>query len=343
MRLTRVGFVDNLCLMNKLFLSLLLTLASGVQTNAAAPQYEVVPNYLKLPTGLDKMGNAHGDVAIAANGDVYVSITAGPKAGIQVYNSSGKYIRNVAGAPKDFHGFVIRKDKGGEYIYGASLGGQKIYKLTLTGDRVLTISGDTIPDKFKKKGRGKNAKPGLRLTAMDVAPNGDLFVVDGYSNDYIHHFDRKGNYKNSFGGRGKAPYNFRTLHKIAVDTRFKPARIIGVDRENMRAVHMSLDGKFMGVINHELLRPAAVAIHGDYAAIGEIKGRVALLDKEGNIVAKIGFNDVPENAMNNKTPPARWFPGIFTAPHGLAFNAKGDLFVAEYSIFGRVHRLNLKD
>lgn len=317
-------------------------LAMGLQLQAAAPDYEVVPKFLKLPAGLEKMGNAHGDVAIASNGDVYVSITAGEKKGVQVYDSTGKYLRNVKDAPSDFHGFVIRKQKDGEFIYGAGLGSQNIYQLTLQGKKVMTIPPSSIPDKFKKKGRGKNAKLGLRLTAMDVAPNGDLFVVDGYSNDYIHHFDKKGKYLKSFGGRGKAPYNFKTLHKIAVDTRFSPPRIIGVDRENMRAIHVSLEGKFLGVINNEMLRPAAVAVHGDYAAIGEIKGRVALLDKSGKVVKTLGFNDNPKNAMNNKTPPERWFPGIVTAPHGVAFNEKGDLFVAEYSVFGRVHRFNVK-
>lgn len=307
---------------------------------SAAPQFKAVAPFLNLPQGLDKMGNAHGDVAIASNGDVYVSITAGPKAGIQVYDKAGNYQRNVKGAPRDFHGFVIRKSEAGEFIYGASLGGQTIHKLSLSGERLLTIPATAVPDEFKRK--RKNKQPMLRLTAMDVAPNGDLFVVDGYGNDYVHHFDSQGKYKNSFGGRGKAPYNFNTLHKIAIDTRFDPVRLIGVDRQNMRAVHLSLDGEFLGVINNELLRPAAVAIHGEYAAIGEIRGRVALLDKSGKIVAKIGYNEVVKDRENPRTAPDRWFPGIFTAPHGVAFNQKGDLFVAEYSIYGRVHRLNLK-
>lgn len=327
--------------MKKTIICLLFTLGA-MSGHADALQYEAVPKYLKLPQGLEKMGNAHGDVAIASNGDVYVSITAGPKAGIQVYNAKGEYLRNVKDAPTQFHGFVIRKTKEGEFIYGADLSDQTIYKLTLQGEKILTIPPTAIPDKFKTKGRNKKAKPRLRLTAMDIAPNGDLFVVDGYGSDFIHRFDSKGKYLKSFGGRGKAPYNFRTLHKIAVDIRFKPARIIGVDRENMRAVHLSLDGDFLGVINNNLLRPAAVAIHGDLAAIGEIKGRVALLDKSGEVVKTLGYNDDPENAMNNKTPPERWFPGIVTAPHGVAFNEKGDLFVAEYSIFGRVHRFNVK-
>ncbi|MGB0583073.1 MAG: hypothetical protein ACPGVU_25595, partial [Limisphaerales bacterium] len=255
-------------------------------------------------------------------------------------NPKGEYVRNVKDAPKQFHGFVIRKEKGGEFIYGADLTDQTIYKLTLGGKKVLTIPPTAVPEKFKRKGRGKNAKPRMRLTGMDVAPNGDLYVVDGYSSDHIHRFGSKGKYVTSFGGK-KPPFNTKTLHKIAVDTRFKPARIIGVDRQNFRVIHFSLEGEFLGVVNNNLLRPAAVAIHGDLAAIAEIRGRVALLDKSGEVVKTIGYNEVLENRENNKTPPARWFPGIVTAPHGVAFNANGDLFVAEYSVFGRVHRFNL--
>src|SRR5678815_1986534 len=111
----------------------------------------------------------------------------------------------------------------------------------------------------------------LLLTGMDVAPNGDLYVTDGYASDYIHRFDRKGKYLASFGGK-KEPYNFSTLHKIAIDTRFTPARIIGVSRADGRVVHMSLEGEFLGDVAKDLLKPAAVAIHGDFAIIGEIAG-----------------------------------------------------------------------
>jgi hypothetical protein len=177
------------------------------------------------------------------------------------------------------------------------------------------------------------------MTAMDVAPNGDLYVSDGYASDYVHRFDRRGKYITSFGGK-KEPYNFRTLHKIAIDTRFTPARIIGVDRANGRVVHMALDGKFLGVIATDMLLPAAVAVQGDYAVIGELKGQVTVLDKAGKVVAKFGTNTNPAEAGTNKVEPAAWRPGLVTAPHGVAFNAKGDIFVSEYSLYGRVHRFN---
>ncbi len=332
-------------------LCLLSLLAFALVAASPGTGYKAVADWYKLEPGRPQMGNMHGDIAVASNGEVYVS-TMDPKAGIQVYAPDGKWVRNIQNAPADFHGFVIHKEEGGEFIYGARLGTGNILKLTLDGKEVMNIPPTAIPDEFKNKTAAKKkgpdgkevadpngGKPTQRLTAMDVAPNGDLFVTDGYSSDYVHRFDKTGKYIKSFGGK-KEPYGFKTLHKIAVDTRFSPPRIIGVDRANGRVVHMSLDGEFLGVVAKDLLLPAAVAVQGDLALIGEIKGRVTILDKEGKIVTQFGANDHADETGKNSTPPDVWRTGFVTAPHGVAFNAKGDVFVAEYNIYGRIHRFN---
>jgi hypothetical protein len=320
--------------MYKTLLSALFT--ATLAGSAFAADYKAVPDWYKIQEGRPQMGNMHGDVAVSSQGEVYVSVMD-PRASLQVYAPDGKFVRNVPNAPADFHGFVIHKDARGEFIYGPRLGAGNILKLTLDGQEVLNIPSSAIPDEFKNK--DKDGKPVVRLTGMDVAPNGDLYVTDGYSSDYVHQFDKTGKYLKSFGGK-KEPYNFKTLHKIAIDTRFSPPRIIGCDRANGRVVHMSLDGEFLGVIAKDMLLPAAVALHGDYAVIGELKGQVTVLDKAGQVVAKIGTNTVPEEAGTNKTEPDKWRVGIVTAPHGVAFNDHGDIFVSEYNIYGRVHRFN---
>ena len=182
----------------------------------------------------------------------------------------------------------------------------------------------------------------MRLTGLAAAPNGDLYVTDGYASDYIHRFDRTGRYLASFGGKN-APFGFRTLHKLAVDTRFQPARLIACDRENGRIVHVSLDGQLLGVVVADLRRPAAIAIQGEYAAIGELNGaRITLLDKAGHVAAVLGENTVADEINTNRTEPSKWRPGIVTAPHGLAFDAQGHLFVSEFNLAGRVHRFRLE-
>jgi hypothetical protein len=42
-------------------------------------------------------------------------------------------------------------------------------------------------------------------------------------------------------------------------------------------------------------------------------------------------------------PPEQWRSGYVVAPHGVATNAEGDLFVAEFSTFGRVQKFDRAD
>jgi hypothetical protein len=307
-----------------------------INSSSAAGDYTVAPNWLKLPAGRAQLGNQHGDVAVSSAGEVYVSVQD-PAAGLQVFAPDGRFLRNVNGAPSDFHGFVIHKEAGGEFIYGARLRGQTVVKMTLEGAIVMTIGSASIPDQYKVRNARSN-QLALLLTGLDVAPNGDIYVTDGYASDYIHRFDRSGRYLGSFGGKNP-PYSFNTLHKLAVDTRFAPARIIACDRANNRVVHLSLEGVFLGVVATDLLLPAAIAIDGEHAIVGELRGRVTVLDKTGTVVARVGAN-TEEGVGSNKLPPAQWREGFLLSPHGVALSTHGDLFVSEFSAFGRVHRFN---
>src|SRR5947207_14227059 len=118
----------------------LLTLfaVAGLLSRLSALDYKPVADWLKLPEGRTNIGNMHGDVAVSSKGEVYVSVMD-PQAGVQVYGSDGKFLRNVPNAPSDFHGFVIRKQSDGEFIFGPRLGGQTILKMKLDGKVVLTI------------------------------------------------------------------------------------------------------------------------------------------------------------------------------------------------------------
>ena len=313
-----------------------LAVIALITSSSAAGDYTVAANWLKLPEGKAQLGNQHGDVAVSSAGDVYVSVQD-PAAGLQVFAPDGKFLRNVNGAPSDFHGFVIHKEAGGEFIYGATLRGQTIVKMTLEGNIVMTIGSASIPDQYKVRNARSN-QLALLLTGLDVAPNGDIYVADGYASDYIHRFDKTGKYLTSFGGKNP-PYSFNTLHKLAIDTRFTPARLIACDRANNRVVHLSLDGQFLGVVAKDLLLPAAIVIDGDNAIVGELSGRVTVLDKAGAVVTRIGAN-TEQGVGTNKLPPPQWREGFVLSPHGVALNAHGDVFVSEFSAFGRVHRFN---
>jgi len=313
-----------------------IILIASLLAQSAAPGFTSVSDWLKLALGRPSLGNMHGDIAVSASGEVYVSVQD-PQAGLQVYAPDGKFLRNVPGAPADLHGFIIHRDASGEFIYGVTLRGQTVVKIALDGTVAMTIPASAIPDEFKVR-NARSGQLGVLLTDVVVGPTGDLYVADGYASDFIHRFDRTGKYLTSFGGK-KAPYSFNTLHKLAVDTRFQPARLIACDRANNRVIQLSLDGEFLGVVAQDLLLPAAIVVSGDYAIVGELRGRASILDKSGKVISQFGANS-DTGAGTNTLKPEQWRPGVFTAPHGVAVNARGDLFVSEFNQTGRVLRFN---
>ena len=161
-------------------------LCSTVQAQTYAP----TADWLKVPAGHETLGPMHGDIAVSPSGEVYVSVeTAGM--GLQVFSPDGRYLRSLEKAPADLHRFVIRDAGDGEHLYGVSLRGQKFVKMTLAGEIVLEIARDAIPRQYWTENRF-STELGVLLSGMDVAPNGDLYVTDGYSSDYVHRFDPRG-------------------------------------------------------------------------------------------------------------------------------------------------------
>jgi hypothetical protein len=321
-------------LFHGLFLAWLLALTPPAL--AQGLHFTMDSKFLTPPSGMATVGDSHGDIAVSPSGDIYISVQGGDHAGVQIYSADGHYLRNLPGAPTDLHGFIIARGHDGQpYIFGVSRLAQQIVQIALDGRRVLTIPATSVPDQYQNHEAGK---PATNLTGIAVAPNGDIYVTDGYGLDFIHRFDSRGHYIASFGGKGP-PWNFNTCHKIAIDTRFAPVRLICTDRRNNRLVHMDLEGHVLGTFAQNLRLPSALATHGDELAVAELAGRVTVLGKNGEVLATIGQNDNADQISTNKAPPQIWQEGVFYAPHGITYDARGNLLVCEFNQWGRITRL----
>ena len=320
-----------------LFTFLVLFFASQTIAQTDSVQeltHQEVVGWLTPPSGQQTIGDGHGDIEVAKDGKVYVSVKGKPS-GIQIYSADGQYQGNVPNAPADLHDFKLHTAIDGiEYIYGAQLGGQRIFKMTLDGKKLINIDArNVIPQKYKKK--NKNGNYPLKFTSIAISATDELYVVDGYGSDFIHHFDAQGKYIKSFGGK-RAPYKFRTCHKIIFDTRFSPERLTCADRENHRIVQMDYDGKIIAILKPKLRRPSSFAIFGEHLAIAELAGRVAILDKKGQLVATLGTNDNPKQISTPRVAPKYWQANLVTSPHGIAYDDQGNLLVTEWNKWGRV-------
>lgn len=313
---------------------LLLSVLAMLSGSALAElSYEFVPNFITPPPGKEQIGNGHGEIRVDAAGNFYVSVQ-NKDAGIQVYGPDGKFIKELA-LPQSMHGFVIRKDGDEEFIFGAVLGEKRVIKAKLDGTVVMEIPTSAFPE-------GKAGPKGLALTNCDVAPNGDIYVVDGYGQSWIFVFDKTGKYKTVFGGPVE-PLKLANAHKIFIDNRFEPARILVCDRGNNRMLHLDLDGNLIGVVASEgLRRPSSASFHGDLMCVAEIAGRVSVWDKEGKLVADLGANNTAGQTNTPKVEPKDWVQGTVTSPHGITFDKDGNILETEWNIFGRVLRWNVK-
>jgi hypothetical protein len=176
-------------------------------------------------------------------------------------------------------------------------------------------------------------------TDVAVAPNGDIYVGDGYGMHWVHQWNARGEYIRSWGGPGKDPGKFQTPHGICIDTRKDPAVVVVADRGNSRLQTFTLDGKPIGIVQEGLRMPCKVQIRAGDVLIPDLKGRVTILDKENKLIAHIGENTDPSHLGNHGVPPEKWKDGEFTAPHGAAWDSKGNLYVEDWNATGRVSKL----
>ncbi len=290
-------------------------------------EYVVENGWGKIPHN-DHIGSTHGGVVVDKAGNVYVS-TDGPN-GMIVYDGSGKFLRTLAKNSSRYHGLCINQEDGKEYIYGAANG--HISKFDLTGNIVLKIAGDKYPEHTWKKG-----------TAVAVAPNGDIFIADGYGSNVIFKYNKNGDFIKKFGLRGSKDGEFITCHGLIVDKRNPTAPLLIVcDRENKRLQHFDLEGNFVKIPITGLRRPCAMAIWKDYMVIAELAGRAVLLDKDYKIISKLGDNPNVQQHAKFGINPKDWKAGVFTAPHGCSFDADGNIYIQDWNKWGRITKLLLK-
>ncbi len=317
-------------------LSILVTLfilassASAVRTGSGIMTFDTIPAWGLGPDGKSVLGPTHGSVVIDKAGNIYTSADKG----VVVFNPDGEVVRSFVDEEHSaLHDMEIREEDGVEYIYGArNKGGVGIKFEAISGKIVLTI-GLTNESGL--------ALTGLKPTAITVAPNGDIFLSDGYASNIIFKYNKKGEYLSHFGKKGDALRDFHTPHGMTLDTRYDPPRLLICDRNHLpigRLLHYDLDGNFIEEAATRLNMPTSVAIQGDYVSVPSLDGRLYILDKNNSVVSVLGYKAEPGESLY-KVQQEDWVEGIFSGTHGSYWDKDGNLYVQDWNIDGRIMKL----
>lgn len=284
--------------------------------------YEIVEDWAKLPEDL-----ALGDVtAVAVDARDNVFLFTRGEHPVIVLDRQGNILRTWGhGIFVRPHGLHIGPD---DTIYCTDDGGHTVRKFTLDGKLLLEIGVPGQPSAFM------SGLPFCCCTHTALSPTGDIYVSDGYGNARVHKFAPDGRHLLSWGASGCAPGEFYIPHNIVCD---RNGRVYVADRENHRVQVFDGDGHYETQWNN-LHRPCALCLaDGDPPRfyIGEIGPIMVQTLKFPNLGPRLTVLDANGRPLARLyAGPAGIGPGRLMAPHGLAVDSQGDIYVGEVSYTG---------
>jgi hypothetical protein len=299
----------------------------------ASSGYEADDNWAKLPAGWSFVEATA--VGVDSKDRVYV-FNRGEHPLI-VLDRDGKVLASWGeGLFVRPHGITITPD---DSLVLTDDSGHAVYRYSPDGTLLMTLGvpgkpSDTGATSIDFRTIKRSAGPFYYPTNVALAENGDLYISDGYGNARVHHFTSGGKLLHSWGEPGRGPGQFHVPHGIAVD---RDGIVYVADRENSRIQLFSPDGKYLREWTN-LARPAQLFIQGDRFYVAELGyragmwpgtqpptpdatgGRVSILDRSGKVLSGWGGGDNPCAC------------GDFFAPHDIAVDSHGDIYVAEVTM-----------
>lgn len=254
-------------------------------------RYSVERPWGELPTDL-----AYGfisQLALDSKGCVYVFQRGEPP--VLVFEPSGSFVaawghNRIA----DAHGISIAPD---DRVFLVDRDAHQVLIFSTEGELLGSLGERHVP-RFQA--------PFNHPTGVAVAPDGDIYVTDGYGNSAVHRFASTGELKRTWGCPGTGPGEFSTPHAVWVD---RSGRVLVADRENNRVQIFDREGEYLdewGDFYHPM------DLYEDDSGMVYVTDqipRLSMLSPDGRLVGRCR--------------------PVLNVPHGVWGNAEGDIFLAE--------------
>ncbi|WBU89855.1 twin-arginine translocation signal domain-containing protein [Cellulophaga omnivescoria] len=188
------------------------------------------------------------------------------KNNIIIFDKSGKVLDAWGTAYPGGHGLKISNEGGEDFLFIADSGwyldktgkwvkhNGRITKTTTDGNVIFDIGHPQTIGVYKP---GENFCP----TEIAIGPNGDIYVADGYGQDYILQYNYKGEFIRRWGGHNNTNknYNLQNAHGVAIDYRDKNNPMVVCTSRNEQCFKwFTLEGKYVKTLklpNMQVCRP----------------------------------------------------------------------------------------
>ena len=249
---------------------------------------------------------------------------------VLVYNLNGHLLDSWGHLYPGAHGLSIFREDGVEYLLIADHDRNQVIKTTLAGVKMMIINYPVETGCY-------NDRSQYLPTETAVAPNGDIYVTDGYGLQYVIQYDKAGKYIRHWGGRGNDSGQFDCAHGIAVDTRTQPLSLLITSRNHNAIKRFTMDGEFIETIcltGSFVCRPVIKGAYL-YAAVfrstNNMKlhsGYITILDIHNKVISTPGGSSpVYDNGVLQRQYQEE---PVFMHPHDVAIDDDGNIYVCQW-------------
>jgi hypothetical protein len=196
--------------------------------------------------------------------------------------------------------------------------GARVYKTDLKGKVLYTLGP------HEKETSTTQQMDFVSPTDVAVAPNGDIYIVDGYGSQLVHRYDKNFKKLKTIGGPGDPHGKFNICHGVWISGLRKEPEVYIADRANNRIEVYSLELDYKRTIP-DFRMPCCFYEHDGMMYVPELQSRLSIIAPDDSVVARLGARlDVPPAEIDKH-------PDSFATPHAMAVSADGDIYVVEWA------------
>ncbi|HEY0963870.1 MAG TPA: SMP-30/gluconolactonase/LRE family protein [Pseudomonadales bacterium] len=273
----------------RLLIGTLLMILSGM----GFAQTTVDPDWAQLPAGTNWDGSTSW-ITADKQGNVIVLVRTPPY--FRVFTRDGVPVRSFGEAGQFDTAHSIGVDPDGNYWVSDSTW-HVVRKFSPDGELLMTlgqqgVAGDnTSTDKFNQPNH------------VAFAPNGDVYVSDGYVNARVVHFTKDGEFVRIIGGtQGSEPGQLQVPHGVAIDSQ---GRILVNDSDNARVSVVAPDGTFVESWPFPS-RGGIEVLPDDTVYVSDVNAGIVNIVKDGELLDSVAVDRA----------------------HGLGVDTNGDIYVS---------------
>lgn len=259
-------------------------------------------------------------------------LTNETKNNIIIYDKSGKVLTTWGNNYPGAHGLTLQNEGGEDFCYITDTERHQVIKTTIDGREVMVLDFPIESERYQKK---EEYVP----TETTIAPNGDIYVADGYGLQYILHYSAKGELLNIFGGKGDGDAQFHNAHGICYDDRdsLNPQLLITARQQN-KLKRFSMDGQFKKSIDLPgayICRPVIddknvyLAVLISKPPFNSASGFVCILNEKNEVISNPG-GSIPEY-QNGQLQQLHQTVRVFQHPHDVCVDEDKNLYIAQWN------------